>query len=72
MEAVALSRYQVLGGYDLLNHRQKPARRFVPAGSVYYFSHAGGVRLFQQTITEEGAAMGFGQVMIASWKPEKK
>jgi CRISPR-associated protein Cmr3 len=72
LEAVALSRYQVLGGYDLLNHRQKPARRFVPAGSVYYFSHAGGVRLFQQTITEEGAAMGFGQVMIASWKPEKK
>lgn len=70
LEAVALSRYQSLGGYDLLNRKQKPARRFVPAGSVYYFSHAGGVQLSQQTITEDGAALGFGQVLIASWKPE--
>ncbi|WP_322508251.1 type III-B CRISPR module-associated Cmr3 family protein, partial [Anaerolinea sp.] len=70
LEAVALSRYQVLGGYDLLKKEQKPARRFVPAGSVYYFSHAGGVQLSQQVITEDGAALGFGQVMIASWKPE--
>jgi len=70
LEAVALSRYQTLGGYDLLHKRQKPARRFVPAGSVYYFSHPGGVQLSQQAITEDGAAMGFGQVMIASWKPE--
>lgn len=71
LEAVALSRYQTLGGYDLLNRKQKPARRFVPAGSVYYFSHTGGVQLSQQAITEDGAALGFGQVMIASWKPEQ-
>ncbi|WP_322509279.1 type III-B CRISPR module-associated Cmr3 family protein, partial [Anaerolinea sp.] len=70
LEAVALSHYQVLGGYDLLKQKQKPARRFVPAGSVYYFSHAGGVQLFQPFLTEEGSAMGFGQVMIVSWKPE--
>ncbi|MDT8897622.1 type III-B CRISPR module-associated protein Cmr3 [Thermanaerothrix sp. 4228-RoL] len=70
LEAVALSRYQTLGGYDLLNRRQKPGRRFVPAGSVYYFSHAGGVQLSQQTITEDGAALGFGQVIVAAWTPE--
>ena len=70
LEAVALSRYQALGGYDLLNQKQKPVRRFVPAGSVYYFSHAGGVQLSQQAITEDGSALGFGQVIIASWKPE--
>ncbi len=70
LEAVALSRFQTLGGYDLLKKAQKPARRFVPAGSVYYFSHTGGVQLSQQAITEDGASMGFGQVMIAAWKPE--
>ncbi|MEJ5315061.1 MULTISPECIES: type III-B CRISPR module-associated protein Cmr3 [Anaerolinea] len=70
LEAVALSRYQTLGGFDLLKKVQKPARRYIPAGSVYYFSHTGGVQLSQQAITEDGAALGFGQVMIASWKPE--
>jgi len=73
LEAVALSRYQVLGGFDYWNHKQKPSRRLVPAGSVYYFSHSGGARLrqdlVQQAITEWGAEIGFGQVLVAGWKP---
>ncbi len=64
LQAVALNRYEVIGGYDWAANRQKPACRYVPAGSVYYFAASGGTRLKQDVITEDGAEIGFGQVII--------
>jgi CRISPR-associated protein Cmr3 len=72
--AVALHRYQVLGGYDWAGNTQKPARRYVPAGSVYYFRHDGSAHLkpnlVQNAITHYGAKIGFGQIIITEWKEQ--
>jgi CRISPR-associated protein Cmr3 len=71
---VALRRYQALGGYDWVSNAQKPARRYVPAGSVYYFRHDGSAHLkpnlVQNAITHYGAAIGFGQIIITEWKEQ--
>lgn len=68
LQSVALNRYESIGGFDWAANDQKPARRYVPAGSVYYFLHDGGTRLKQDAITEHGAEIGFGQVIITEWK----
>jgi CRISPR-associated protein Cmr3 len=68
LQAVALSRYESIGGFDWATNDQKPARRYVPAGSAYYFSHGGETRLKQDAVTEYGAEMGFGQVIITEWR----
>ncbi|BCX02769.1 MAG: CRISPR-associated protein Cmr3 [Candidatus Roseilinea sp.] len=72
LEAVALRGYESRGGYDWAGGGQKPARRFVPAGSVYYFSHDGSARLKSDlvngAITELWPEIGFGQVIISEWK----
>ncbi|MDH7578755.1 MAG: type III-B CRISPR module-associated protein Cmr3 [Bacillota bacterium] len=69
--AAALNRYESVGGYDWANNRQKPARRYVPAGSVYYFISKGKVRLkpglIQNAITDLGAEIGFGQILVKEW-----
>ncbi|MCL6645686.1 MAG: CRISPR-associated protein Cmr3 [Dehalococcoidia bacterium] len=63
--AAAVGRYESVGGYDLAAGRHKPARRYVPAGSVYYFAAAGEARLRPvRAVTDFGAAMGFGQILI--------
>jgi CRISPR-associated protein Cmr3 len=72
LQAVALSRYEVRGGFDWANGLQKPARRYVPAGSVYYFECQGEARLrpdlVQNAITDYGAQIGFGQVIVTNWE----
>lgn len=72
LQAVALRGYEVRGGYDVASGGQKPARRFVPAGSVYYFATEGNVHvkpdLIQGAVTEYGAEIGLGQVIISEWK----
>ncbi|MDD2510966.1 MAG: type III-B CRISPR module-associated protein Cmr3 [Syntrophomonas sp.] len=35
--SAVMSRYMLAGGFDIKERRPKPARRVVPAGSVYYF-----------------------------------
>ncbi len=71
LKAVALKHYEIRGGFDLATGEQKPARRFVPAGSVYYFEGNSEVRfrsdLIQHAITDYGAEIGFGQVIVAEW-----
>jgi len=71
LKAVALNRYESRGGFDDATGDQKSARRFVPAGSVYFFEHNGSARLrsdlVQNAITDYGAEIGFGQVAVASW-----
>lgn len=72
LETVALSGSLVLGGFDYAKSQDKAAVRYVPAGSVYYFSHTGGAKLqpnlMQNALTEAGAQIGFGQVLISEWK----
>lgn len=76
--AAVIPRYQSLGGaYVDDQHRrgafQKPMRRFVPAGSVFYFEHEGNVAYkgepFTETPSNEGdlGRIGFGCVVIGRW-----
>jgi CRISPR-associated protein Cmr3 len=68
LQAAAVGRYQSIGGFDVAEGRQKAARRYVPAGSVYYFACQGEVKpqeaLVNRAITDAGAEIGFGQVII--------
>ncbi|NPV08295.1 MAG: type III-B CRISPR module-associated protein Cmr3 [Anaerolineae bacterium] len=72
LEAVALKGYQTIGGFDWVAGRQKASRRFVPAGSVYYFTTAGSAQLrselINQAVTEWGGEIGFGQVIVVEWR----
>ena len=71
--AAALDRYETVGGFDLARGRERPARRAVPAGSVYYFVAHGEARLRRTrdlpwpTVSDWGAEIGFGTVMIGGW-----
>jgi CRISPR-associated protein Cmr3 len=53
---------------------QKPIRRFIPAGSVFYFKADGPVTDTNQPVTEtpQGEAdfgqIGYGQILIGRWK----
>lgn len=70
--AAAVGRYESVGGFDLAKGDHKPARRYVPAGSVYYFECLEKSRVRQelvnQAITDVGAEIGFGQIIIRRWK----
>ena len=71
LQAAAIPRYETVGGYDLARDEHKPARRFVPAGSVYFFECTGQAQLrsglVQHAITDFGAEIGFGQIIIKEW-----
>jgi len=71
-------RYQPIGGAYVDEQRrksafQKPMRRFVPAGSVYFFEHDGTASWAGQAFTEtpsgEGdyGQIGFGTCVIGEW-----
>lgn len=75
LQAAALRRYESVGGFDMTAKgvkRHKSALRYVPAGSVYYFKCKGSARLradlIQNAITDLGAEIGFGQVIIGRWE----
>lgn len=71
--AAALNRYESVGGFDVAAGQEKPARRFVPAGSTYYFETPGEESarlrpgLIQGAVTEFGAEIGFGQIRVQRW-----
>jgi len=64
--AAALNRYESIGGYDWAQNDHKSARRYVPAGSVYYFqvNGNGSAQLKTNAITDFGSEIGFGQIFI--------
>lgn len=67
--AAAVNRYESIGGFDWAKNDHKPARRYVPAGSVYYFESNGAAKLQNDVwemnaIADEGAQIGFGQIFI--------
>jgi CRISPR-associated protein Cmr3 len=76
LQAAALNRFHSLGGFDWAKNPRdptahKPARRYVPAGAVYFFTAEDEVRLksnlTQNAITDLGAEIGFGQILIGEW-----
>jgi CRISPR-associated protein Cmr3 len=73
--AAAVSKPLVLGGFDLAHKRHKPSRRYIPAGSTYFFT---GTPLDPRPpticddITEFGITfnpgqIGFGQYSLGGW-----
>lgn len=71
LQAAAFNRFQSLGGFDWAKNDHKPARRYVPAGAVYCFESKNQARLkpslIQNAMTDLGAAIGFGQILIEEW-----
>lgn len=63
----------VLGGFDLANKRHKPSRRYVQAGSTYYFKgtmKASPPSTICDDFTEETVnygQYGFGQYLLGAW-----
>lgn len=73
LEGVALSGSLVSSGFDYAQGKAKSARRFVPAGSVYYFSSSGAARLKQiDGMSDYAAEIGFGQIFITEWNKKEK
>lgn len=64
-KGAAVNRPITLGGFNQATKRQKPTRRYVSAGSVYFFE--GKPPLHLGTITQDGARIGFGQFIIGGW-----
>lgn len=72
LRAAALNRYESLGGFDwAANPRaagaHRASQRYVPAGSVYYLEWvgAGSATLIHSALTDFGAEIGFGQIIIS-------
>lgn len=67
--AAAVGRAQSLGGWDVANNWHKPMRRYVPAGSVFYFQANGRVEYNGQPVTddESDGKIGYGQVLFGTW-----
>lgn len=63
---------ETFGGFDWAkdsnsHEAHRPSRRYVPAGSVYYFKNVGG-NTIPETLTEFGAEIGFGRFILAETK----
>ncbi|MFP7756011.1 type III-B CRISPR module-associated Cmr3 family protein [Thermodesulfobacteriota bacterium B35] len=85
LRAAALGRHGVVSGWDMANHRPKPARRVVPAGSVYWFRVAEGdsgelVELWRRGLYAAAANLdeeyrvsrrreGFSRAWFGAWQP---
>jgi CRISPR-associated protein Cmr3 len=72
LQAAALGRYLSIGGYDWATNDHKPARRYVPAGSVYYFRADADVSLKNNWLCDAPGGVpigqiGYGQVVVAQW-----
>lgn len=69
LKSAAVGKYISVGGFDYAKNWHKPTKRFVPAGSVYYFEADGDVTLqktlIQGALTEWGAEIGFGQFILS-------
>lgn len=73
LTAAAINRYETIGGFNWAGDANgqsahRPARRFVPAGSVYYFEGLPQFTENQRAVTDFGAQIGFGQTIIKEIK----
>ena len=74
LTAAAVNRYETIGGFNWAGDANgqsahRPARRFVTAGSVYYFEGSHQFAENQRAVTDFGAQIGFGQTIIKEWQP---
>jgi CRISPR-associated protein Cmr3 len=65
--SAALGKPQFVGGWDVANNRQKPMRRYVPAGSVYYFEGQASATGVPVCDDEPDRQIGFGQYFSGRW-----
>jgi CRISPR-associated protein Cmr3 len=70
--AAAVGRYRSIGGFDMAGSVgtegvHKPARRYVPSGSVYFFESKGHSRLRTDFVCDDSAPIGWGQVIVGTW-----
>lgn len=69
--AAAVKRPQLIGGWDLAAQEPKAIRRYVPAGSVYFYeSDTPWSPARSVTDDEDEACIGFGQVFVGRWPAE--
>lgn len=76
LKAAALHKYLSVGGYDWTKPKDghKPALRYVPAGSVYYFEAETNVQLKSGWLCDPSpdnaqlGQIGFGQVTVGAWE----
>lgn len=69
---VAVRGYETLGGFDWAKNpnsheAHRPSRRYIPAGSVYYFKNISGTKI-PESLTEFGAEIGFGRFILSETK----
>jgi CRISPR-associated protein Cmr3 len=68
LKAAAIGRYESIGGFDRASKdNHKPAFRYVPAGSVYYFECENEINISQLTDLDSLKQIGFGQVILKEW-----
>lgn len=79
LAAVAMSRSEVVSGWDLARRQPKPAMRVVPTGSVYWLDNFEGAMEGLKGLTATGLwplmndpdparrAEGFNNILIAAW-----
>lgn len=68
LKAAAIGRYESVGGFDRASRdNHKPALRYVPAGSVYYFECDNEASISQLTDSDSLKQIGFGQVILKEW-----
>ena len=77
MACAAVSRHDVISGWDLAKWQPKNAERITPAGSVYWLENYSGDIASLQTLIQNGIGMdtlnssrraeGFNNIMIANW-----
>ncbi len=77
--AAALDKPLAVGGIDLANAEKsthsdkaatdmhKPARRYVQAGSVYFFADSLKLKEDVLGVTDDGQNLGFGQIIFGRW-----
>ena len=71
--AAAMEKPFVLGGIDLAKAEKgnddihKPSRRYVPAGSVYFFEDEIKLKEGVHAVSDDGANLGFGQIIFGRW-----
>lgn len=73
LAAYALRNHDSISGFDWAKkpdsrEANRASRRYVPAGSVYYFENIKDGKLTKDAITEFGAELGFGQFILSSSK----
>lgn len=70
--ASAVDRYESIGGFDWSANPEeesahRASRRFVPAGSVYYLEGTDNLVPKQESLSDFGAQIGFGQYIAKEW-----